>query len=136
MENFAESVAASARCEIPEYLPGRVSARQACHAAAGVRAGAAVVQPGDGSPVSGVSHDGPVGPHLVRGHRAVEDVAAGQAKTFFQVRRCQYLPGDHRIAEIGREAVDGGEYRIGILMSGHRQFTSHKQGEPFANAAG
>ena len=62
--------AASARCEIGD-LPRRVPAGQACHAAAGVRAGAAVVQPVDGTPVSGVSHDGcPVGPHLVRGHRA------------------------------------------------------------------
>ena len=37
----------------------------------------------------------------------------GSPKRCFQIRWRQHLPGDHRTAEVGREAVDGGEYRIG-----------------------
>ena len=43
----------------------------------------------------------------------MENVAAGQSEALLQIRRRQHLSGDHRIAEVRRKAVDGGEYRIG-----------------------
>src|SRR5436309_1061963 len=86
--------------EILEYLPGRVPARRAHRAAAGVGAGAAHIKVTDGRPVPGPSPERPHGEQLVQRHVAVTDVATGEPVDLLEAQRGQHLAVDDRPADV------------------------------------
>ena len=83
----------------------------------GCAPGAAVVEAADRPSVVRVAHRRPVDPQLVGRHRGVEDVSAGKAEALLEVGRGQHLAGDRRVGEVGGEAVDGREHRIGRRLA-------------------
>src|SRR5690349_20708462 len=72
----------------------RIVAWRAGDAAAGMRARAAMVEPGDGAAVVRVAQHRPRPVQLVKRQRAVEDVAADEPEGLLEVERAQRLAAD------------------------------------------
>src|SRR5215472_2823867 len=92
---------------VPEDLPRGVVAARAHDAAAGMSGGAAQVEAADGRAVVGVAGEGAPEEELIRRHRSLEDVAAGESEALLDVPRGEHLPGDDRAAEVRRVIVHG-----------------------------
>src|SRR5262249_47556748 len=71
--------------EIRDHRLRSVVSRCPSHAAAGMRPRAAEIEPGDRHAVVSVSEHRPGGEKLTKGHRAMEDVAMGQAEDSMQI---------------------------------------------------
>src|SRR3981081_3173031 len=92
--------------EVAQHFPRTIMARRAGHATAGMRAGAAQVQPVEGSTVIGVTEQRPCRPELIQRERTVEDVAADEAEVALEVGGRQRAVCDQAGAEAGRVRLD------------------------------
>ena len=86
-----------------EDFAGRVSARQAGHAAAGMGARTAQVHAGDGRPVARVAGHRTHVEELVQRHLAVIEIAFGKTVEALEIRRRQHAPLQHDIPDARRE---------------------------------
>src|SRR5215218_11497223 len=91
--------------------------RRAGDAAAGMVAGAAMVETEEGAAVVGVAEHRAGGEELVERERAVEDVAAGEPEDTLEVERRERLAGDDAVLEAGSVALDGGDHEVGDLLA-------------------
>ena len=94
-----------------------IVAGRAGDAAAGMRAGAAMIEARQRPAVVGIAEHGPRPEQLVERHRAVRDVAADEAEHLFEVERAQRLAADHARLEARRIAVDGVDHQVGDLVA-------------------
>src|SRR3546814_5305392 len=85
--------------------------RAAAHPAAGVRARSAQPQTAKRHPIARHPQHRPRAPQLVERHAAVEDVAADQPETGFEIIGRQREMADHRLPEAGCCRFDGIENR-------------------------
>src|ERR1035438_8185213 len=85
-----------------QHFAGAVEARGAHHAAAGVGAGTAQVQPCNWRAIARPAGHGTHEEHLVQTHLAVENVAAGDAEAPLQIERAEHLPVLDELPDVGR----------------------------------
>src|SRR5579859_6113460 len=88
------------------------------HAAAGMGARAAHVQPLQRPAICAVAQDRARRPELIEAHIAVHDVAADEAELALQIERRVDLPRDHRRLEARRPALDGIDDEVRRLLAG------------------
>src|SRR5690606_36877652 len=98
--------------EIPQDLPRGSVAGCAGDAATGMGAGSAHIEAGDRPAVIRVAKHGPRGKNLSEIERAVENVAADQAESPFEIERAEDLPPDHRRLEVGRIGIDRVDHQV------------------------
>src|ERR1035441_4299466 len=87
----ASSLIPSNLYSVLQHLAGGVVTRRAHNSTAGVRAGAAQIQPLRRRAVARVAGHRAHDEHLIQGHLAVEDVAAGDAVAALHVERREHL---------------------------------------------
>src|SRR5258706_1005927 len=102
--------------ETPEYPPGRVGARRAGDAAAGMRARATEIKPAYRRAVVGVAEHRPRREELVERERAVEDVPADQAEVALEVERREDFAGEYASLEVRRVTVHRVHHRVGCSV--------------------
>ena len=90
----------------------RVVSGRAGDAASRVGAGTAEPEIRDGRPVVCPARQRSHEEHLFQRDVAVEDIALGNAKGFFEINRRIDAPGDYRCGYIGRELPDECGYAI------------------------
>src|SRR5207247_8657745 len=93
-------------------FPRRIEAGRAHHAAAGVGAGAAEVQPLQWHAVLGPSGRRTEEEQLVRGELSVEDISARQADHLLEVPWDQRLPWEDDLTEVRDVLLTGVEDRV------------------------
>src|ERR1700676_2294253 len=82
---------AEASSSLLQHLARAIVAGGSHYAAAGMRAGTAQEQALNGTTVAGPTGHGAHDEHLVEAHFAVENIAARDAETAFQIERRQHL---------------------------------------------
>src|SRR5581483_4620562 len=105
---------ASKQCPVipQDHLRG-VVAGGAGDAAAGMGAGAAVIEALQRSAIVGMAQHRARREQLVQAQRAMEDVPAEQAEFALEIQRRQDLPAEHALRKTGRIAVDGCYHEVG-----------------------
>ena len=96
---------------------GRRCSRRAHYSTAGMRAGSAEIEAGDGRAVTGPSGYGAQEEHLVEAHLAVEDVAAGDAETAFEIEGLEHLALAHDRVNVGCVFGDDFENAIAVGLA-------------------
>ena len=105
------------RAVIPEDRARGIVAGGAGDAAAGMRAGAAMVEALQGPAIIGVAEHRPGREQLVERQRAVEDIAAEQPEMALQIERRQRPAGRSRCGEARRVLVHRRDHQIGDLVA-------------------
>src|SRR4051794_2577037 len=91
----------------------RVVAGGTSDAAAGMRAAAAMVKALEWAAIIGVAQHRARREQLVQAQRAVEDVAAEQAKLALKIEGREGLPPEHALREARRVGIDGCDHEVG-----------------------
>src|SRR6266446_7412787 len=92
---------------------GGVASRHAHDAASGMGGGAAEIEAAHRRPISGVTREGTKREELIRDHRALEDVAAGEIERPLEVERGEHLAREDGAAEVRRVLVEQREAPVG-----------------------
>src|SRR5208282_2649727 len=90
-----------------------VMTRRTGDAAAWMGAGAAMIEPGNGTAVVSVSEHRARREQLIERHRAVENIAAEEAELAFEIERAQHLATDDARGKAGRVALDRRDHQVG-----------------------
>ena len=94
-----------------------VMARRAGDAAAGMRSRSAQVKARQRHAVIGRADHRPGAEQLVEPHLAMENVAADQPEPALKIERRMDLPGDDRLGEARRMAIDRGDDRVRRILA-------------------
>src|SRR6185369_7066295 len=99
-----------------DHLRGIVTGR-AGDAAAGMGAGAAMVEALQRPAIVGMAEHRPRREQLIERQRAMKDVAAEQAELPLQIERRQYLAADHACRKARRVFVHRRDHEVGDLIA-------------------
>src|SRR3954447_8349126 len=103
--------------QIPQHFPCRIMSRQPRHTTTRMRAGAAHVEAGQRPAVIRMPEHRARREHLPEIERAVEDVAADEAKCALEIERRHDLPAEHRAFEVRRVAIYRVDHQVGDRLA-------------------